>query len=402
MDINQAAKMIEWLDEERRKDKSIIATLEERLSQQQDLISGLQRRINGVESDQTVIKEQTSSTLRENQLLEQMRQEVRHILESSEATRLTAEREAERRAGLERQSMNRPVQELAEKVSRLEKTTTEMPALQTDQNRLTNSIATIQQRVEDLAKKLDEPDRRLAFLEEQRRQDARRISEVESNMPEIQKQIDTLRPKVSLIEDLSLRNERKVQESQDADRNRREQIQQFIDQQNLLIQQRDHQIDELVANFGEQDSRMQRNIERFEQWSETYRGMKQIVDDFQRISDRLERRINETAEMQRLSEERFREEWNDWRSEDQKRWKQFTLSTDEVWRSHDSDFEQFVARFEEFRSAVAPLQDSIDRLWKLERERAQLYREQYQALLHEFDTGSQPHTPAKENGLSET
>jgi hypothetical protein len=44
MDINQAARMIEWLDEERRRDKSTIATMEERLAQQQDVIDTLQRR----------------------------------------------------------------------------------------------------------------------------------------------------------------------------------------------------------------------------------------------------------------------------------------------------------------------------------------------------------------------
>jgi chromosome segregation ATPase len=398
MDINQAAKMIEWLDEERRKDKTSIATLEERLVQHQDTITALQRRLNSLESDQTVIKEHSTSSMRENEMMELVRKEIRQIMESAEAKRLTAEREAERRTNLDMQSINRPVQELTEKINRLEKATTEMPAMATDRDRVTNVVGNLQQRVDDLYKKLEEPDRRLAFLEEQRRQDARRISEVETNFPEVQKQIDSIRPKLSLLEDLSLRNERKVQDVQDGDRSRREQIQQFIDQQNLLLQQRDQQINDLVRQFGEQDSIMQRNIERFETWSETYRAMKQIVDDFQRISDRLERRINEVAEMQRLSEERFRQEWNDWRSDDQKRWKQFTLSNDEVWRGHDTDFERFVSRIDEINGLLQPLNDSINRLWQLERERAQLYRDRYQELLLEYDTNNTPSANTTGNG----
>jgi chromosome segregation ATPase len=398
MDINQAAKMIEWLDEERRKDKTSIATLEERLVQHQDTITALQRRLNSLESDQTVIKEHSTSSMRENEMMELVRKEIRQIMESAEAKRLTAEREAERRTNLDMQSINRPVQELTEKINRLEKATTEMPAMATDRDRVTNVVGNLQQRVDDLYKKMEEPDRRLAFLEEQRRQDARRISEVETNFPEVQKQIDSIRPKLSLLEDLSLRNERKVQDVQDGDRSRREQIQQFIDQQNLLLQQRDQQINDLVRQFGEQDSIMQRNIERFETWSETYRAMKQIVDDFQRISDRLERRINEVAEMQRLSEERFRQEWNDWRSDDQKRWKQFTLSNDEVWRGHDTDFERFVSRIDEINGLLQPLNDSINRLWQLERERAQLYRDRYQELLLEYDTNNTPSANTTGNG----
>ena len=113
--------------------------------------------------------------------------------------------------------------------------------------------------------------------------------------------------------------------------------------------------------------------------------MKRIIDDFNRIGDRLERRISEASEMQRLSEERFRDEWNDWREDDQKRWKQLTLSSDEVWRNHDKEFEVFIKRIGDVEQSVPSLQTNIERLWLLERARAELYRERYQAMLHEFD-----------------
>lgn len=388
MDINQAARMIEWLDEERRRDKAMIATLEERLAQQQETINALMKRLTSVESDQSVMRSQFVSNGRDSDVIDQVRREIQQLVETLEAKRLTAEREAERRAELAREGLARNIRELTEKIARLERQSTEMPAIMVERDRLAAAVAALQQRVDDLFKKLEEPDRRLAFLEEQRRQDARRISEVQSEIPELQKQIDNIKPKLSLIEDLALRTERRMQDIQNSERERRDQIQAFIDQQTLIMQQRDQQINELVAKFGEQDSIMARNIERFETWAEAYRSMKKIIDDFERIGDRLERRINEVAEMQRLSEERFRQEWNDWTSEDQKRWKQFTLSNDEVWRSHDKEFERFVQRIAEMQQLFGPIQDSLDRLWRLERERAKLYREAYQALLLNYDTGS--------------
>jgi len=402
VDINQAARMIEWLDEERRRDKATIATLEERLSQQQDVIDTLNRRLNGMESDQTTMRNQFLGTGRDTEIIEQMRKEMKQLIESTEAKRLTAEREAQRRAELSRETISKPVRELAEKVTQLERQTTEMPAISIERDRASTAIANLQQRLEDLSKKLEEPDRRLAFLEEQRRQDARRISETQSEIPELQKQIDNIKPKLTLLEELALRTERKVDNVQNSEHERREQIQQFIDQQTLVLQQRDQQVAELVSKFGEQDSAMQRNMERFETWSEAYRSMKQIIDDFERIGDRLERRINEVAEMQRLSEERFRQEWNDWSADDQKRWKQFTLSNDEVWRNHDKEFERFVERLSEIQAQFPPIKDSINRLWRLERERAKLYRETYQSLMLEYDTGNDPIpvATATGNGIS--
>ncbi|MCU0496774.1 MAG: hypothetical protein MUF87_05420 [Anaerolineae bacterium] len=394
MDVNQLARLIEWLDEERRRDKANIATLEQRLTQQQEVIDGLQRRVNSVESDQTVMRGQFVPSGRELDLQEQMRREMRQMIEQIEAKRLTAERESERRAELARENIMRPVRELEERLGSVAKQTGEMPVLQLDRERTGTAVMILQQKVDDLFKKLDEPDRRLAFLEEQRRGDARRLSEIETEIPELKKNIENVRPKVTLIEDLAIRNERRIQEVGNGDRERREQIQQFIDQQTLMLQQRDQQIEALLKKFGSQDDVMQRNIDRFESWEETHRAMRAVIDDFNRIGDRLERRINEVAEMQRLSEERFRQEWNSWRTDDQKRWKQFTLSNDEVWRSHDKDFERFVNRVNEMIEALKPVEDSIERLWKLERERAQLYRERYQALLMEYDKATPiPPTP---------
>lgn len=382
-------KMIEWLDEERRRDKGTINQLMERLSAQQDTIDGLNRRLNGMESDQTVLRSQVQSGRggpADADLMEQVRRELRALLEQQEAKRLAAEREVERRNEIAREGIMRPVRDVTERLATIEAQLIELPGFQMERERTGEAVASVQQRIEDLNKKLDEPERRLAYLEEQRRQDNRRLSELQSELPEVQKQIDGLRPKVQLIEDLTLRNERKINETQTAEASRREQMQQFIDQQTLMLQQRDQQVQTLMDKFGEQDSAMQRNLERFEQWAETHREMRRTIEDFERIGERLERRINEVAEMQRLSEERFRQEWNDWRADDQKRFKQFTLANDEVWRSHDKEFERHVVRVGELEAEIPPLRESVHRLWGLERARAELYRERYQALLMEYDT----------------
>ena len=112
MDINQAAHMIEWLDEERRRDKALIATLEERLAQQQSTIDTLQRRVNGMESDQTVMRNEFVPSGRDVDIIDQMRKEMRQLIESVEAKRLTAEREADRRADLQRENIVRTVSAL--------------------------------------------------------------------------------------------------------------------------------------------------------------------------------------------------------------------------------------------------------------------------------------------------
>lgn len=404
MDIQQALRLIEWLDEERRRDRTTIATLEERLGQQNEVIGNLTRRINSLESDQSVIRSDYVPTTATNEALDQMRRDMRQMIEAVETKRLNAEREAQRLAELNREQILRIIRELDEKSDRIARQTGEIPAFQHERDRLAGQLADMQLRLEDLGKRFEDPDRRIAYLEEQRRQDARRISELEAQLLEMRKGLDAVRPKIALIEDLSLRNERRIQEIANTDRERREQIQQFIDQQTLMLQERDQEVAALVKRFAEHDRAMEENIARFETWSEAYRAMRQIIDDFHRIGERLERRINEVAEMQRLSEDRFRQEWNDYRTDDQKRWKQYTLSNDEVWRRHDEDFADFIKTVQAIQAELGPLNMSVQRLWQLERERVALYSERTQDLLKRFDVetdteGTNGSTIGNRNGL---
>jgi chromosome segregation ATPase len=398
MDLQQAARMIEWLDEERRRDRGTIALLEERIAQQAETIIQLERRLNGLEGEQSSMRTAFVPVGRDTELAEQLRREFQQLIEEIESKRLMAEREVERRQDIGRESLARMIRDLADRTNALEKAIEELPAARVERDRVAAALAAVQQRVEDLAKKFEEPERRITFLEEQRRQDARRISDIQSELPELQKQLDAVRPKLDALEAMVLRNEKRILEVQSAERDRREEMQQFIDQQTLLLQQRDQQVAELAKSFGTYDEDMRRYIERFESWAETHRQMKKLIDDFERIAERLGRRINEVAEMQRLSEERFRQEWNDWIADDQKRWKQFTLTNDEAWRNHDKQLEQFRRSVDLLQAAIEPLRNSIDRLWQLERARAELYRERYQALLLQYDQAEHPTPVASSNG----
>jgi chromosome segregation ATPase len=400
MDLAQAARMIEWLDEERRRDRGIIALLEERFVQQEEVITQLERRLNGLEGEQSTMRTTFLPADREAGISEQLRVEFQQMIEAIESKRLMAEREAERRSDIGRESIARMVRDLEDRTVTLERAIEELPAARVERDRVASALAAVQQRVEDLAKKFEEPERRITFLEEQRRQDSRRISDIQSEIPDIQKQVDAVRPKLEALENMVLRNEKRMMDVQTAERDRREEIQQFIDQQTLLLQQRDQQVAELTKSFGSYDEDMRRYVERFEAWAETHRQMKKIVDDFERIGERLGRRINEVAEMQRLSEERFRQEWNDWIADDQKRWKQFTLTNDEAWRNHDKQLSQYHQNLEALQTALEPVKNGVDRMWQLERARAQLYRERYQALLLEYDQVERP-VPVSSNGSNE-
>jgi chromosome segregation ATPase len=389
--------MIEWLDEERRRDKNTIAQLEERSAQQQELIEQLKRQLNGIESEMAGQRSQFMPADRDAELMERFRSEFEQIIEGMETKRLTAERELERRAEVAREALSAPIRKLEEEQSKTNEKIKDVLSARAERDRTSSAIVGLQQRVEDLSKKIEEPERRLVQLEEQRRQDNRRLSDVQTTLPDINKAMDQMASKFDLLEGLTKNNEKRIIDLQAGEGKRREDLQEFLDQQNLISQQRDMQVNELKSRVNTNDEDMRRNLERFESWAETHRQMRKVVDDFERIGERLERRINEVAEMQRLSEERFRTEWNDWAGEDQLRWKEFTVSNDESWRANHKDMQDLRAQLQDAMDVIQPMQRSVDRLWKLLRAQADMYRDRFQELLLEYDK-AEDHAQPSPNG----
>ncbi len=385
MDINQTARMIEWLDEERRRDKASIAQLEERLARQQDALDALQTRLNGVESEHSTLRNSYPGANREGEIVEGLRAELLQRLETGETRNRREAEDAGRRADLLREQLERPLRELGGKVSELERKQTGLPSIQTESDRVTGTIHELGQRVDDLFRRLEDPERRLAMIEEQRRQDSRSFAVTVAEIPELQKQIDNSRSKLELLENLILRTEGQLRGIETSELERRELIQAFIDSQGLNAQQREQQIEAYSTRFTDYDSTMERFTRRFETWAEVFREMKALVERFERSQDRLELRFNELVEVQRISEERLRQDWERLSDEDQRRRKQFTLANDEVWRSHDREFERFVMAIDELRERFPPIEDALERIWNLERERVRRYHEHDLSLLQEFD-----------------
>lgn len=182
---------------------------------------------------------------------------------------------------------------------------------------------------------MEEFERSLAFLEEQRRQDSRRISDMSGELLDLSRRHETQQAKLELLEDLVRRNERGIADLSGTLIEFKQQRQEWLEQEALASQRRDQVMNDMVRRMEGFAGDMDNYGRQFAQFSETHRAMKKELEDFNRLADRIDRRLNEVAELQRLSEDRFRQGWDEFLQEDQKRWRQFTLTNDESWRENE-------------------------------------------------------------------
>jgi hypothetical protein len=103
----------------------------------------------------------------------------------------------------------------------------------------------------------------------------------------------------------------------------------LIEKQALLQVERDRVWKEWEAQFAKINQSAEAFDTQLQSLDNVQRALKRTQASYEDINQRLERRINEITEMQRLTEDRFRQEWMTFKSEDAKRWTNYTLSQEE-------------------------------------------------------------------------
>ena len=377
MEAQQTTKMITWLDEERRKDKTLISKLEERTISQAALLEEQARRIHELEGHINRVQSSITERTVYEEALDRLRTELVNQIEQQGTRREAGDQELRRARDQDRETIFKAHEEIRQEFNtRLER---EMQPRRAEEERLSRVAQELQNYADNLSKGFEEFQRSLTFLEEQRRQDTRRISDTSSEIVEIAKRVDGQTTKVELLEELSRRNERGVSQLGTDIQGFKEERQTWVEQQALLAQEREQTMNEMLRKMSAFSEEMENYAGQFTLYNDTHRSMKKQVEDFDRVADRVDRRLGEVAEMQRLSEERFRQEWESFLQEDQKRWRQFTLSNEEARREQDKAMEEMRNQQARTSDLMQRLTDSVDTLKSLQRE-------SLKALLHYAQT----------------
>ena len=94
----------------------------------------------------------------------------------------------------------------------------------------------------------------------------------------------------------------------------------------------------------------------------THNDVKRVKTSIEELQSRIERRINEITEVQRLADERFRQEWVTFKADDQKRWTNYTLTQDEQRNELSRNLEQIGDQLVDTKLSQQENQDRIQQM----------------------------------------
>jgi chromosome segregation ATPase len=112
MDLEQLNKKIEWLDEERRKDKTTIAMLSERLSALEMSINGVSQEVKAIQSETSRISAFSGRFDQIQTAISSLKVELSRSIEQVDKARLDQNRELEKSRLAEIDTVKKSVAEL--------------------------------------------------------------------------------------------------------------------------------------------------------------------------------------------------------------------------------------------------------------------------------------------------
>ncbi|HEX7395016.1 MAG TPA: hypothetical protein VF313_08845 [Anaerolineaceae bacterium] len=369
--VEQLKSNLSWLENERRKDKTALDSLEARLANLESGLPPINQQLIQLSSDLARASSQLSRFDQIETNILQIRVETNRTLETIEKQRVERERETEKNRRSDLETVNKSVGELRKGLDPIPDLKKGVQARVDEDFRLSRLVEEVDQKITEYKRSDEEFKRALRILEETQRADNKRLTDLQGELAGIRKRQDEQRGKVELVGESQRKLELRISEMQAAETERRSTQTNFIDKQTLWQVERDRTWKEMQSKFEEITKQTVNLDAQLQSLDATQRAVKRSQEAFDDITQRFERRTNEITEMQRLVEDRFRQEWVSYKADDQKRWTNYSLSVEEQQREFNRTFEKYNERLVLMEDMSLELRDQLHLLIEEEQKRLQ-------------------------------
>lgn len=358
MEFEQIIKRLEWLDKQQRENQDILTTLDGRLTSFETTVNAVSKQIKTLNKQITEITPTAKRLEQFETILTRQRSDFVKMIEENEKAHTLTERENTKRLQTELLEINKALANL--------KTTTNLTEIKKqikeradEMQRVLNNVSDLKFRVEEVVRTKDDVAHSLKAAEETRKNDLKRVADIQGEVTSIRKRIDESRDKTTITAD-GLRNiENRFTDLIASELERKQAQSAFLEQQAVAQIDRDRawkEWKEKYESFQKEAATLDTHIQGLD---EALRGAKKAQETYLELNTKLERRINEVTEMQRLAEDRLRQEWVSFKTDDQKRWTGYSLSSEESFRDIRKDLQKADGRITPLDDALQVLQDQV-------------------------------------------
>ncbi|MCD4672174.1 MAG: hypothetical protein K8R77_05875 [Anaerolineaceae bacterium] len=362
MDLEQIVSRLEWLDDERRKDKTLIASLQQKVENLEVQLPKQQKRVKELSGDVAHVSGMLAQLDHLEEGISNLRVEITRSIENIEKLRADKDRDHEQTRRSDLDTLNKSIADLRKAIEPISGLKMGLQAREEEEYRLNRSLQEVQKQVGDSLHMDEEYRRTQRLISESQRQDSKRLSDLQAEFAGIRKRVDEQRGRMELASESLSKLELRFNDLQMSETERRQAQTAFVEKQSLMSLERDQAWKEWEERFEGLQAQSVTLDTKMQALDTLQRDVRRAQDAFADIQQRFERRVNEITEMQRLGEERFRQEWVNFKADDQKRWTNYTLAQEEQQRETNRHFGKMDDRLGNLEDLTQEMNDLLSQL----------------------------------------
>ena len=357
MEFEQIVKRRDGRDNEHRKDKEALSTLKEQVTSLKTTVNANTRQIKDLSKQ---MSEVSTAAVRLNQfdeIMSKQRSDLNKALEILEKKYQRREADANKRHQAELDALTKAVAEFRTVASPAE--FKKLRERGDETLRLTNNVEDLRKRIEEALDSNQEVLHNHKLTEEARQQGLNRLNEVQGEVTALRKRSDEQREKSILHGDGIQNIERRLTELFTNESGRNQAQTAFLEEQSRAQLERDQAWREWRDKYQAFQKEAENMSAQVQTIGDTLRAAKRAQETYAELNTKLERRISEVMELQRLAEDRLRQEWVSFKADDQKRWTGYALSTEETTRDLRKDFQKMEKIVSALDDLAQTMQDQL-------------------------------------------
>jgi SMC interacting uncharacterized protein involved in chromosome segregation len=272
------------------------------------------------------------------------------------------EEEMEKVRRVEMRSVDTSIAEVRKEIEGIAGLRRGLQARVDEEIRLGRSIDELRVKIQEMQRSEEEYSRTYRLIEDGRRQDAKRLVDIQGEVAALRKRADEQRGQTELLNSNFRKVDARLAELMTVETERREAQAAFLDKQALSQVEFERSWKDWQARIDAVEGQGADVVRHLATLDETHRSVKRLKETTDELVQRVERRVGEITEVQRLTEERFRQDWVTFKADDQKRWTNYTLTLDEQRSEILRNFEKMVGQIAQFEDNIQELRDSIEQM----------------------------------------
>lgn len=379
MELQQLEKRIEWLDDERRKDKNTITQLRDRIIALEGSFKAVSQENKELQSQVTRLQAVTGRLDRMDEVISKNRVEFKQWINEQKSRIDEQEEEVKTLFRQELSGLEDTLAKARKNLKSVPEMQERLQAREKTESRMSETVRELTQTVEKIRTDLDDQSHAHRVMMDSQNRESQRLTDLQGEVSALRKRSDEYRGRFDVLDSEIRRAESRLNEMLSVERERSETQKAFFEKQTAAEAEREKTWKQWTARFETVEEQAAEIEEYLNSLSDTHLDVKRTQEAAEELHQKVERRINELTEMYRLSEERLRQEWNTFKADDQKRWTNYMLSHDEQQSDVNRRLERHAERMTLVEDRLQEMQDFLQEInefaWKHLHEILEAFRD---------------------------